>query len=228
MLLSQPRQTLLQLEDAQLFCRKVARENSAKLEVIKQGKEAASFIQALGGIIITRKSKSSSLYMLCGRRHLGHISFDEVDLDPNSLCSGFPYIVSARFGKLYLWKGRGSAADELGCARLIGMDLGLTGEIEEVDEGNEPAQFWETLSAPKGHQMPSVSEHWAQKGKHDQYACRLYRVQAEQAKSMSFWGRRGSSPAKPTVQAQEITPFCQRDIEASHVYVLDAYFEIYV
>ena len=216
------------LEDAQLFCRKVARENSAKLEVIKQGKEAASFIQALGGIIITRKSKSSSLYMLCGRRHLGHISFDEVDLDPKSLCSGFPYIVSARFGKLYLWKGRGSAADELGCARLIGMDLGLTGEIEEVDEGNEPAQFWETLSAPKGHQMPSVSEHWAQKGKHDQYACRLYRVQAEQAKSMSFWGRRGSSPAKPTVQAQEITPFCQRDIEASHVYVLDAYFEIYV
>ena len=216
------------LEDAQLFCRKIARENSAKLEVVKQGKEEASLIEALGGIIITRKSKSSSLYMLCGRRHLGHISFDEVDLDAKNLCSGFPYIVSARFGKLYLWKGQGSSADELGCARLIGMDLGLTGEIEEVDEGKEPAQFWETLSASKGHQMPSVSEQWAQKGKHDQYACRLYRVQAEQPKSMSFWGRRGSSPAKPTVQVQEITPFCQQDIEASHVYVLDAYFEIYV
>src|SRR5205823_5626058 len=97
-------------EDAQLFCRKIARDNGAKLELLKQGKETASFIQALGGIIITRRSKTSALYMLCGRRHLGHVSFDEVDIEADNLCSGFPYLISAKFGKLYLWKGEGSGA----------------------------------------------------------------------------------------------------------------------
>jgi hypothetical protein len=46
----------------------------------------------------------------------------------------------------------------------------------------------------------------------------------------SFWSRRSSSPAKATKSGlvQEITPFCQRDLEASHIFVLDAYFEIFV
>ena len=39
------------VEDAQLFCRKVARDHSAKLQVVKQGKESSEFFQALGGIV---------------------------------------------------------------------------------------------------------------------------------------------------------------------------------
>ncbi len=218
------------IEDAQLFCRKVARENSAKLEVFKQGKETASFIQGIGGILITRRAKSSALYMLCGRRHLAHVCFDEVDLDAKCLCSGFPYLISAKFGKLYLWKGKGSGADELGCARLIGMDLGLTGEIEEVSEAEEPSSFWEAFSGSVSS-TPKSSAHWSQKGNHDQYACRLFRVEIEPPKApASFWSRRGSSPAKTTKTAhvQEITPFEQRDLDPSHIYVLDAYLEAYV
>lgn len=210
------------IEDAQLFCRKVARENSAKLEVLKQGKEVASFIQALGGIIITRRAKSSSLYMLCGRRHLGHVCFDEVDLDTTSLCSGFPYLISAKFGKLYLWKGKGSGADELGCARLIGMDLGLTGEIEEVNEDEEPANFWEAFSGDASSKL-KLSDHWASKGQHDQYFCRLFQIELDRPKpATSFWSRRGSSPGKTGKNAlvQEVTPFCQRDLEASNIYIL--------
>ena len=219
------------VEDAQLFCRKVARENSSKLELLKQGKETALFIQALGGIIITRRAKSAALYMLCGRRHLGHVTFDELDLDPKSLCSGFPYLISAKFGKLYLWKGKGSGADELGCARLIGMDLGLTGEIEEITEGEEPAQFWEAFPGTRIAPPDKPSEHWTLKACHDQYSCRLFCVESERQKpATSFWTRRGSSPPKSTKTAlvQEISPFCQRDIEASHVYLLDAYFDIFV
>ena len=220
------------VEDAQLFCRKIARENGAKLELLKQGKETPSFIQALGGIIITRRSKSSSLYMLCGRRHLGHVSFDEVDIDANNLCSGFPYLISARFGKLYLWKGKGSGADEVGCARLIGMDLGLTGEIEEVTEDDEPPNFWEAaLGMKAGVARSKWSEHWSLKGTPDQYRCRLFRIELGHPKpAASFWTRRGSSPAKGTKTGlvQEITPFCQKDLETSHIFVLDAYFEIYV
>ena len=220
------------VEDAQLFCRKIARENGAKLELLKQGKETASFIQALGGIIITRRSKSSALYMLCGRRHLGHVSFDEVDIDADKLCSGFPYLISARFGKLYLWKGKGSGADELGCARLIGMDLGLTGEIEEVSEGDEPPAFWEAaLGINARVTPPKWSDHWTLRGTPDHYRCRLFRIELENPGLVaSFWSRRSSSPAKAPKSGlvQEITPFCQRDLEASHIFVLDAYFEIFV
>ena len=219
------------VEDAQLFCRKIARENSAKLELLKQGKETASFIQALGGIIITRRSKSTALYMLCGRRHLGHVCFDEVDTDANNLCSGFPYLISARFGKLYLWKGKGSGADEVGCARLIGMDLDLTGEMEEVGEGEEPPSFWEAALGTNPHTVRSKwSDYWSLRGTLDQYRCRLFRIELDNPKSLaSFWSR-SSSPGKTTKSglAHEIISFCQKDLETSHIFVLDAYFEIYV
>jgi hypothetical protein len=216
------------VEDAQLFCRKNARENSAKLEVLQQGKETASFFQALGGIVITRRNKHSALYMLRGRRHLGHIAFDEVDLEASSLCSGFPYIISAKFGKLFLWKGRGSTADELGCARLIGMDLGLTGEIEEINEGEEPKAFWDSFASKKRSQS---SDLWDLKSTQDAYACRLYRVEMERPKSATgFWGRRSLSPSKSSNRAlvEEISPFSQGDLSPHHIYLLDAYFEIYV
>ena len=216
------------VEDAQLFCRKIARENNARLEVLQQGKETANFFQALGGIVITRRNKHSALYMLCGRRHLGHIAFDEVDLEAASLCSGFPYIISAKFGKLFLWKGRGSGADELGCARLIGMDLGLTGEIEEINEGQEPKAFWESFSSKKRSQS---SDLWDLKSTQDAYTCRLYRIGMDRPKSAAgFWGRRGSSPPKSSNKAlvEEISPFCQGDLSPHHIYLLDAYFEIYV
>lgn len=216
------------MEDAQLFCRREARENNAKLELLRQGKEPAKFFQALGGIVITRRSRTSSLYMLCGRRHLGHVAFDEVDLDVASLCSGFPYIVSARFGKLYLWKGKASGPDEVGCARLIGMDLGLTGEIEEVEEGEEPPGFVESLSDCS--KSPISSRHWSGRSGSGQYGCRLFRVELEQSRGMSgFWTRRGSSPAKGLkANIQEIYPFCQRDLSSRFVFVLDAYFNTFV
>ena len=224
-----------ELEDAQLFARKVARENSAKLEILKQGKEISSFIQALGGIMITRRgssSRASSSYMLCGRRHLDQISFDEVDLDPNCLCSGYPYIISTNFGKLYLWQGKGSAADEIGCARLIGMDLGSTADVEQVTEGEEPAGFFNTaFPGSKGPGACQRADYWRLKPNNNKYCNRLFRVDHSlgQRFGAGFWNRRGaSSPTRPNAVVQEIEPFCQRDLEQSHIYVLDAFFEIYV
>ncbi len=216
------------MEDAQLFCRKEARENNARLELLRQGKEPAKFYQALGGIVITRRSRTSALYMLCGRRHLGHMAFDEVDLSPNSLYSRFPYLISAKFGKLYLWKGKGSGADEVGCARLIGMDLGLTGEIEEIEEGKESASFVESLGGPMNPQMSS--QQWSLRSRSDHYGCRLFRIELEQSKGMSgFWTRRGSSPTKATkANAVEIHPFCQTDLDSRCIFVLDAYINIFV
>jgi len=226
------------VQNAQLFSRKVAKEQNGKLIILRQGKEIATFFQALGGIVITRRGSSSradssALYMLCGRRHVGQIAFDEVPMTPQSLCSGFPYIISAKFGKLYLWKGKGSSADELGCARLIGMDLGLTGEIEEVDEGHEPQSFFDAFPTGSAKSIPKSADHWRLKPSFENYRCRLFSIEHEtrQKASSPFWGRRGSAPLedrKPTAQIRDIVPFCQSDLEVGGIYVLDAFFEIYM
>ena len=236
-------------EDAQLFAKKAAKDNNGKLIVLKQGKETTNFFQALGGIVITRRGSSSrpessfgtaATYLLCGRQHAGQIAFDEVDFSPRSLCKGFPYIVSARSGSLYLWKGSGSGADELGCARLIGMDLGLTGEIEEIDEGQEPDSFWQCF--PGGNRDASIAEgasagHWHLKPSCEKYTTRLYRIDVEAPRSKSSsgfmqWGRRGSAPADTnagtTAEIREITPFVQLDLMDDGVFVLDVFFEIFM
>ncbi|KAF7177958.1 hypothetical protein CNMCM7691_006444 [Aspergillus felis] len=226
------------MDDAQPFSRKVARENGCKLEVIKQGKETSRFIQALGGILITRRgansrSSSSAIFMLCGRKHLGQMVFDEVNFSRSNLCSGFSYVISAMFGKLYLWKGKGSTAEEIGAARLIGMDLGLTGEFEEVAEGEEPESFFEIFSHHRETEESMRSDYWRLKPNHDHYRLRLFRVDHELGqRTGGFWLRRVSGSASPVIRpndtVQEIVPFCQKDITAKGIYILDTFFEIYV
>ena len=231
------------IEDAQLFSRKVAKDSGGRLIVVKQGKELANFFQALGGIVITRRGSSGhhgsssalATYMLCGRRHMGQIAFDEVPFSPDSLCSGFPYIISARFGKLFLWKGKGSGAEELGCARLIGMDLGLTGEIEEIDEGAEPETFWEAFSNQK-RKSAEDSSHWHLKPNCEKYATRLFTVEHEtrpkSSSGFNMWGRRPSTPAVDAgtvkVDIREISPYSQDDLAKDGLYVVDAFLEIFM
>ena len=241
------------VEDSQPFARRVAKDNNGRLFILQQGKETSNFFQALGGIVISRRgcggrsgspSKSAATYMLCGRRHLGQIAFDEVDFNSASLCSGFPFIISARFGKLYLWKGSGSGAEELGCARLIGMDLGLTGEIEEVDEGLEPDSFWESLPGRRKAGITESAEgtqYWRHKPSCETYTTRLMEVDAEtprpkSSSGFSMWGRRGSTPSTQQEDngapfkalIREVSPFNQEDIRRDGFYVLDAFFEVFV
>ncbi|KAL4818547.1 hypothetical protein BDW67DRAFT_156794 [Aspergillus spinulosporus] len=223
------------VDSALPFARKVARENSCKLEIISQGKEPARFIQALGGILITRRgsssrSSSSAIFMLCGRKHLGQMVFDEVDFSPRNLCTGYPFVISAMFGKVYLWKGKGSSAEEIGAARLIGMDLGLTGEFEEVAEGEEPSSFYEIFPQHKETVEYAQSEDWLLKPAHDHFRHRLLRVDHELGQR-SFWIRRpgSSSPViRPNDTVQEVEPFSQKDLSPRGIYILDTFFEIYV
>lgn len=221
------------VDDGQSFSRKMAKENGCKLEVIKQGKETARLIHALGGILIIRRgfnsrSSLSALYMLCGRKHLNQMVFDEIDFSRRNLCSGFPFVISAPFGKLYLWKGKGSTAEEIGAARLIGMDLGLTGEFEEVMEGEEPESFFEIFRDTGKYMQAS---YWQLKPNHEHFRCRLLRVDHELGQRSGFWIRRpgSSSPViRPNDTVQEVEPYCLKDIAAKGIYILDIYFEIYV
>ena len=240
--------------EAQIFAKKHAKDNNARLIILKEGKETATFFQALGGIVIIRRGSSvkaeaslgpGATYMLCGRQHLGQIAFDEVNYSSRSLCKGFPFIISANDGKLYLWKGSGSGADELGCARLIGMDLGLTGEIEEVDDGQEPDSFWELFperQVQMSHDTGASQQHWQLKPSCENYSTRLFNVtlEVQRPKSASGfiqgamqWGRRGSAPthdpdATKTAQIKEIIPFAQSDLVDDGILVLDTFFEVFV
>lgn len=164
-----------EVEDAQLFASKEARSVGGKLNKLKQGKETTRFLQALGGTVITRRGSSNrhdslAPSILCGRRYLGQVVFDEVDFSASSLCAGFPYLI-AQGGKCYLWKGKGSNVDELSCARLVGMESSMTGELVEYEESAEPASFWELFGAgPKAHS----ADHWRLKPNFDKYSGRLF------------------------------------------------------
>jgi hypothetical protein len=164
-----------QAEDAQLFAAKEARSVGGKLIKLRQGKESTRFLQALGGTVITRRGSSNKYdslapSILCGRRYLGQVVFDEVDFSAASLCAGFPYLI-AQGGKCYLWKGKGSNVDELSCARLVGMESSMTGELIEYEEGSEPASFWEMFgSGPKAHS----ADHWRLKPNYGKYSGRLF------------------------------------------------------
>ncbi|KAH9898920.1 hypothetical protein F4778DRAFT_741573 [Xylariomycetidae sp. FL2044] len=200
------------VEDASLFVSREARAMGGKLVRVQQGKETAEFLQALGGIVITQRgsgNKFDSLapHMLCGRRYQGHVVFDEVDFTPAALCSGFPYLVT-QAGRCYLWKGKGSGVDELSCARLIGMDYALSGEMEEVEDGREPADFWDVFDG--GHKIGSA-DHWRLKPNYDKYCSRLFH-----------------SNAVSKQQIVELSPFSQADLQPTGIYILDAFFELYI
>ncbi|KAI1344266.1 hypothetical protein F5Y15DRAFT_107346 [Xylariaceae sp. FL0016] len=200
------------VEDASIFVSREARSMGGKLIKLQQGKETPEFLQALGGIVITQRgsgNKYDSLapHMLCGRRYQGHVCFDEVDFNPSALCSGFPYLLT-HTGRCYLWKGKGSGVDELSCARLIGMDYALSGEMEEIEDGREPATFWDLFS---GSSKFGSADHWRLKTNYDKYCTRLF-----------------CSDAAAKQQIIEVYPFAQTDLLPTSIYVIDAFFELYI
>ena len=121
------------------------------------------------------------------------------------------------------------------------MDLGLTGEIEEIDEGKEPAEFWSSF--PQGAQKnnadgSSEAKDWHLKPTCEKYGTKLYEVDVEAPRPKSSsgfmsWGRRGSAPSTDgnttlTAQIKEISPFTQADLTDDRVFVLDVFFEIFM
>ncbi|KAI9726452.1 MAG: hypothetical protein M1828_001274 [Chrysothrix sp. TS-e1954] len=232
------------LKSVEPFARKTAKDVAGNLCVMQQGKESTEFFLALGGIVITRMGSSAEQdksFMLCGRHHLGHIAFDEVPFALSSLCSGFPYIVNqSTQQQLYLWKGIGCDAEELGCARLIGMDLVPSASVVEVEEGKEDKDFLGLFPANmeiKNGTWSQSADHWKLKPKHESYRTRLFRVQPSNVSTStnSMWTlmqRRGSRPgsahATGKANVSEIKPFAQSDLDPEGIFVLDAFFEIYV
>lgn len=188
--------------ETKLVAHREAKAAGAELVVIKQGKETPELFSALGGIVITRRGaakKYDSLapHILCGRKQFGHVAFDEVDFAASSLCSGFAYLITTDSGKSYLWRGKGVHADELSCARLIGMDLGMTGDVEEIEDGSEPGSFI-TIFGP-GARIPNSADHWKLKPSYNKYSGRLFLASDDKEQVSSPSGRRVCPSSKPSL-----------------------------
>jgi len=238
--------TQAHIESAMSHAKKAAKDISGTFLLLPQEKETPAFLQALGGILVTRKtnlSSSSQAYLLRGRRHFGHLAFDEVDLRPSSLCPGYACIlVTADESKIFVWKGAGANPEEIAGARLMAMDLCATADIVEIDSTSEPSAFFAAFPGKvNAADLPTFSSHWQLKRKHDAYRVRLFHVKhsardtpGQLSTVGAFWraaagkvGGDGGTGATET-RIEEIVPFCQSDLEADGIYVLDAFFEVYV
>ncbi|KAK1810374.1 hypothetical protein LTR12_015254 [Friedmanniomyces endolithicus] len=230
------------------------KSSTLPLQTITQGHEPALFLQALGGIVITRRGSrlhTAKQYILCGRQHLGHIVLDEVDFGLDSLCAGFVFLISypvtLQRTDLYLWKGTSCAMEEVCAARLVGMEVGEMGGIVEVEQGNEGSGLLGMFgpeTVKKG--IPEASAMWKRKAEAPgRPEVRLYRVEEVVQKVGLFAGllsRRPSWNSRPPpssrsasqdgadikVEAKRLSSFTQTDLEAEGIYVLDAYSELYV
>lgn len=129
----------------------------------------------------------------------------------------------------------------------MAMDISPMADILEIDAGKESPDFFKHFAAStdRAH-IPSYGQHWKLKGKHEGYRVRLFKVEHKKQEEAglttvgAFWraaagkvgsvngsGNDGGKGQAGTV-VSEIVPFCQDDLMADGVMVLDAYFEIYV
>jgi hypothetical protein len=222
---------------------------NAYVHGIRQGVEPPGFLQALGGILVTRRGShdhASKQYMLRGRKHLGQIVFDEIDFNVDSLCSAFAYLVSVpvtlQETKVYLWKGSACSTEEVSGGRLAAMGSIDGVDVIDVDDGAEFASFLKIFGPGTTKvSIPKATQLWLQKASApDKFTTRLFRIQQADAKTGLFssiftrrpsWGSK--SPARTLedeskAEAIEISPFAQTDLEADCIYVLDAFTELHV
>nr|POE85161.1 hypothetical protein CFP56_67319 [Quercus suber] len=230
------------VDQTQAMAKKVSREcGGVSISTVLQGQETHVFLQAIGGILVTRRGArldGVKQYLLCGRKHQGQLTFDEADLAAENLIPGFAclvsYPVTQRQTRFYLWKGTAASAEEVSAARLAAMDLSESGDIIEVDGGAEFASFLKTFgSGTKKSDLPQMTDLWRQKAAApNHFTVRLYRIQqlAVRPGVLSLFGRRpswnSSSSSSTTgdikVEVKHISPFTQADLEAEGVYLLDA------
>ena len=97
-------------------------------------------------------------------------------------------------------------------------------------EGEEPESFFEIFNY-RDTEDYLRSDDWQLKPNHDRFCCRLLHVNHELGQRSGFWIRRpgSSSPIiRPNDTVKEIEPFCLKDLSPKGIYILDAFFELYV
>ncbi|KAJ8613696.1 hypothetical protein MRB53_036838 [Persea americana] len=212
----------------------IARDCSANVVQVQQGKEDSNFLQALGGILITRQGSSAAApqpFLLCGKR----ISVHRFAPDEQALP-----LERTRIERRGAW-----------LCQTHAMDLRPGGNVVEIEAGKETPEFF--ASFPASNSDLAHPEYWSLKANSEAYRTRLFSfppdpldstsisnsITAGAASLLRSWTRgpsaptsdnQHSSPAHASTRSRvvEVHPFSPRDIEVSGIYVLDTWFEVYV
>ncbi|KAM8837455.1 supervillin isoform 2-T2 [Spinachia spinachia] len=211
--------------------------------LVSEGKEPPCFLQLFqGGLIIHKGSREDyanktagwRLFCVRGEREV-EAFLVEVDCQHASLRSRASLVlVNAQKGLLFLWHGCKAHASARHVAKKAAdkvtqrspSELGLSGssvEVEEVEEGSEPAEFQEAL----GPQDKKAYDCMLQDPGKYNFTPRLFRLSAS---SGLFEGEERLYPARVTEGVMAM-PFLQENLYSSQqpaLFLLDNRMEVYL
>eukprot|EP01052_Picozoa_sp_SAG31_P016736 SAG31_NODE_1120_length_9805_cov_8.220173_6_plen_1010_part_00 len=188
---------------------------------VEHGQEPEHFIQLFGGKLVIHKtgkgssyvskstdevyaSENISLFHICGNTRKKSRAL-QVDENACALNSGDSFILLSP-GRCWVWYGAGSSIGEREVAKATAYDmLQHVRELIEVDEGQEPAGFWQALGGKTPFAAFSTMEL--------PHGPRLFRWQNEY---------------QSRYQLEEIIGYTQDDLDADCVFLLDIFVEVFI
>ncbi|KAI8996095.1 hypothetical protein BC832DRAFT_307233 [Gaertneriomyces semiglobifer] len=197
---------------------------------VTEGKEPAHFLRIFREnstpMIVRRGTRAEYNHTEKILYHVKGFNEDEVRVIEtawavSSLSSADSFVASLK-DRVFVWHGAGSFAFQRSVAANAAQRLAAEADkqVQEVEELEEPKVFWQKLagSDKKNHQYTddygsSVPLRTMKKNFAGVYKCRLFRV------SHIIHGNPSS---------EEISPFVQADLDPTGVYILDAFFSIFV
>ncbi|KAI9096896.1 hypothetical protein DFS34DRAFT_621848 [Phlyctochytrium arcticum] len=192
---------------------------------VVQGKEPAHFLSIFQTPVLIRRGMREefvpgdrAIYQVAGWSK-DCVRVVETIWNTSSLSTGNSFVLNLK-DRVFVWHGLGSFSFERKMAESVAERItDFSRPIVIFDEGQEPKGFWQKLGGIEkkshNHQVdyassPGLAKKRAFEGR---FRYRLWRI------SYIVHGN-------PT--AEEIDPFTQYDLDTSGVYILDAFFKIYV
>ncbi|EDW58455.1 gelsolin isoform X1 [Drosophila virilis] len=188
----------------------LAVEQKALLVRTTQGHEPRHFYKIFKGKLLesyTALPVSSQLFRIRGTVE-SDVHASEVPADSSSLASSDAFaLASTKTHKVYVWHGLGASSFEKEAATARFAHYWKDAELELVEEGAEPDEFWEELNG-EGQYDRNLEDHTAPLLEPRLFHCRLTRT-----------GR---------AKVEEVADFQQEDLDTDDVMLLDAGDEIYL
>ncbi|KAL6476690.1 hypothetical protein MHYP_G00151890 [Metynnis hypsauchen] len=209
--------------------------------VIKEGQEPPCFLQLFQGGLVIHRGRSSNhsggWHLFCVRGAVPvEASLLEVECCTSSLRSrGSLMLLNSQQGVLYLWHGckvhptarqvAKHAVQQLThmCPPELGLSSGHSLNIREVEEGEEPAEFWNAVGPRDRKSYDCMLQ---DPGKYT-FTPRLFHLSAQ---SETFKGEELLSPSRATgvVSAMPFFQDCLYSVQQPALFLLDNSMEVYL
>ncbi|KAI8044788.1 gelsolin isoform X1 [Drosophila gunungcola] len=188
----------------------LARQKNGLLVLANQDHEPRHFYKVFKGKLLTSYTAlpvTAQLFRIRGTVE-SDIRASEVPADSSSLASGDAFaLLSGKSHKIFVWNGLGASAFEKRAAVERFSTYWDDAELEHVEEGAEPEEFWEELNG-EGQYDRSLGDVGAPLLEPRLFHCRL-----------SSGGR---------VKVEEVAKYEQEVLDSDDVMLLDAGDEIYL